>query len=507
MSDKKASFLDSLPVIVGVGQFKEQNAPLSEARNPIQLMEEAASKAASDAGISLVELSKIDHLIVVRGANDRMKNPVDALAQLLSTQAAKQYLSPTGGNMPQMLVNHCAEKIVGGKMEMVLLAGAEALDTWAKAKKAEIQLDWNIPTDHPPAELFPEKPGTTDLENHYGLAFPANTYPMFENALRHHYGRDLATHQKKISELFSRFTEIAAANPNAWFPIKRTAEEIATPSPQNRYVGFPYTKYLNAIMRVNMSAAVIMCSAGKARSLGIPEEKWVYLHGCGDANDHWHVTERVNYYSSPAIKAVSDTAFEMAETQVDDIDFFDLYSCFPSAVQIGRDMIGIREDDPRDLTITGGLPYFGGPGNNYVMHSIASMVEKLRANPGKKGMVTGNGWYVTKHSAGIYSTTPNHKPWQRKNPPQIQAIVDKDPKPNFIADYEGPGQVETYTILFDRSGEPTQGIIIGRTQNSDRFLAFMERDKSLLNELTQKELIGLPGSVNKEKFGHLFKFK
>lgn len=483
MSNTNASYQDSLPVIVGVGQFKQQNVPPSSALNPIQLMEEAALEAATDAGITHHQLSKIDHLIVVRGAKDRMKNPVDALAQRLGTQAATQYLSPTGGNMPQMLVNHCSEKIVAGEMEMVLLAGAEALDTWAKAKKAGISLDWDIPTDHAAAELFPEKPGTSELENHYGLAFPANTYPLFENALRHHYGRDLATHQQKVSELFSHFTEIAAKNPNAWFPIKRSAQEIATPSPQNRYVGYPYTKYLNAIMRVNLSAAVILCSASKARSLGIPEEKWVYLHGCGDANDHWHVTERENYYSSPAIKAVTTAAFDMAETLVDDIDFFDLYSCFPSAVQIGRDMMGIKEDDPRDLTVTGGLPYFGGPGNNYVMHSIASMVEKLRANPGKRGMVTGNGWYITKHSAGIYSTTPNNKPWHRVAPAQTQAIVDAQPKTPFIEQYTGPGQVETYTVLFDRNGEPTQGIVIGRNRHHERFLAFMERDKALLNEL------------------------
>src|SRR5690606_18969108 len=110
------------------------------------------------------------------------------------------------------------------------------------------------------------------------------------------------------------------------------------------------------------------------------------------------------------------------------IDFFDLYSCFASAVQIGCAELGLSEDDPRGLTVTGGLPYFGGPGNNYVTHSISEMMRRLRANPGKFGMVTANGNYVTKHSFGIYSTEPVQGTWQRENPATLQAELDRQPK-------------------------------------------------------------------------------
>ena len=157
-------------------------------------------------------------------------------------------------------------------------------------------------------------------------------------------------------------------------------------------------------MDVDQGAALILTSVGEARRLGISEEKWVYLWGCGDATDHWFITERVDYHSSPAIRAAGQRALGMAGVTLDEITSFDLYSCFPSAVQIGRDMLGIAHDDPRPLTVTGGLPYFGGPGNNYVTHSVAAMTERLRADRAAIGMVTGNGWYVTKHSAGILSS-------------------------------------------------------------------------------------------------------
>lgn len=505
-------FQDQLPVIVGVGQITEKNPELKVAKNPIQLMEEAAFRAAEDAKLSLLQLSKVDHLMVVKGVRDRMKNPVDALAKLIDAEDAKQYMTATGGNSPQQLVNHVAEKISQGEMGIALLAGAEALDTWGKARKAGVKLDWDIPTDKTPVELFPEKPGSSEFEANHGLLPPPNVYPMFENAIRHHLSRSFKDHQQRVGELLAKFSHVAADNPYAWFPIARSAEEIATATESNRYVGFPYTKFMNSIMRVNQAAAVIICSVKKAKELNIPEEQWVYLHGCGDANDHWTVSERANFYSSPAIKAVGEAAMTTAGCTIDDIDFFDLYSCFPSAVEIARFSLGIDEKDPRPLTVTGGLPYFGGPGNNYVMHSIASMIEKLRENPGKKGMVTANGWYITKHSAGIYSTTPNSAPWSREPAVKTQAKVDAQEKPQVAESYTGTGTIETYTIMHDREGIPISGVAFGKTDDNQRFLASLGNDAALLKRLIEKEIAGNPvigrkGKITAQEKQNLFEFE
>ena len=304
--------------------------------------------------------------------------------------------------------------------------------------------------------------------------------------MRAHYGETIEQHQQVLGELFAPFSAVAATNPHAWFRQARSAQEIATATPENRYIGFPYTKTMNAIMDVDQGAALILTSVGEARRLRIPEEKWVYPWGGAEAADHWYLRERENFYSSPAIRAVGEATFEMTGVGIDEITHFDIYSCFPSAVQISRDMLGIAKDDPRPLTVTGGLPYFGGAGNNYVTHSIANMVEKLRADRGKLGLVTANGWYVTKHAAGIYSSEPPRKEWARRDPKALQAVVDARPKPAVIDEPSGAATIETYTVIFDRDGAPEQGIVIGRDAEQRRFIANTPPDRGLLESMTKQ---------------------
>jgi acetyl-CoA C-acetyltransferase len=297
------------------------------------------------------------------------------------------------------------------------------------------------------------------------------------------------------------FSSVAAANPYSWFREARTAQQIATAGPDNRYIGFPYPKFMNAIMDVDQGAALLMTSAAEARRLKVPEEKWVYLHGCGDASDHWFISERVDYHSSPAIRAVGERALSMAGVGIGDIAHIDLYSCFPSAVEIGRDMLGIAQDDPRPLTVTGGLPYFGGPGNNYVGHSIAAMVEKLRADRGSLGLVTANGWYVTKHAAGVYSSAPPEREWRRADPKIDQRAIDAQPHPPFTTMPGGDATVETYTVVFDHDGAPELGIVVGRTPDGARFLANTPSDRRTLESMTKHEMVGAKGRVAQAEDG------
>jgi acetyl-CoA C-acetyltransferase len=258
------------------------------------------------------------------------------------------------------------------------------------------------------------------------------------------------------------------------------------------------------VIEVDMAAAVVMTSVAKARELGIPESKWVFLHGCGDAADIWNVSERVNYHSSPAIRTIAKKAFAMADMDVGDVSFIDLYSCFPSAVEIGCQEIGIPTDDPRGLTITGGLPYFGGAGNDYVMHSIVMMTDKLRKHPGKFGLATGNGWYVTKHSAGIYSTKPRQGKWQREDPKSYQKDIDAEAHPTVIEKPSGPATVETYTVVMDRRGKRF-GIVVGR-QGDNRFLAHTPDDDQTLDWMMKEEILGKHGTVAPGDVTNLFKF-
>lgn len=229
----------------------------------------------------------------------------------------------------------------------------------------------------------------------------------------------------------------------------------------------------------------------------------MYLHGCADAHDHWHVTDRVNYHSSPAMRVVAREALAMAECDLAAIDRFDIYSCFPSAVQIACDEMGLSLDDPRGLTVTGGLAYFGGPGNNYVTHSIAQMMNEMRRAPGQFGMVTANGNYVTKQSMGIYSTAAPEKPFAPRPPEQYQSRVDSAQGPPRVEHAKGPATVETYTVMH-RGGKPECAIVIGRQADGRRFIANAPDDASCLQRIVASEFLGAAGRVVQQDERNVF---
>ncbi len=511
------------PVLVGGAQFTQRTAregKIRESLSPIAMLAKVARLAIADTGAGEKFMRGIDTVAVVRFTADspgdlgrlpkRMfRNPPGALAKQLGIAPRRALYTATGGNTPQWLVNRMAEDIANGECDVALLTGAEYIATMMAAIKQGINLGWAQSAEADPGsdpdEIGEQRAGTTAYERAYGLHFPVNAYPLFENAIRGEKGRTPDAHLKWLGEFFSPFSKVASENPYAWFPTYRSPEEISTPSEKNRFVGFPYTKYLNAVIEVDMAAAVVMTSVAKARELGIPQTKWVFLHGCADANDLWNITDRVNYHSSPAIRTIGKHAFAMADIRADDLSFIDLYSCFPSAVQLGCRELGIAEDDPRGLTVTGGLPYFGGPGNNYVMHSIATMMEKQRRKPGAYGLCTGNGWYVTKHSAGIYSTKPVEGRWLRDDPKTYQRDLDALPHPEVIEQPIGRGTVETYTVVTDRKGKRF-GIIVGRDEQNRRFLASPPDDNATLDRMMREEMLGRAGEVTPGTPTNLFRF-
>ncbi len=504
------------PVLVGAGQAVERpkERELAQALSPVAMMTQAARRAQADCGLTAKVLwPHLDSVICVRSISGsagarrwpfgNYVNPAASVAKRLGAQPEKTFLGPTGGNTPQYLVNKTADAIAAGEMETVLLTGAECLHSLIAALKAGVELSWSDddPAPPPPVEIGEERDGNTAIEKKLGLHYPINAYPLFETALMHEAGRTFAQQRRYIGDLMAPFSRIAEGHQQAWFPLAHSAQEIAEPAADNRYIGFPYTKYMNAIMQVNQAAAVLMMTAGKARELGVPESKWVYLHGGADVNDLWYLSERENFHSSPAIKLMGRKALTQAGWKIDEVDYFDLYSCFPSAVQIGRKELGIAEDDPRSLTVTGGLPYFGGAGNNYAMHSIATMMDMLRAKPGSKGVCTANGWFITKHAIGLYSTTPPDRPWERENPAAYQKEIESTPHPAIAEQPDGAAKVETYTIIHGRKGVE-RGLVMGRlTESGARFPARLPDDPALLAKMMEKDQIGMTGQVRCDKDG------
>ncbi|MGH6884548.1 MAG: acetyl-CoA acetyltransferase, partial [Geminicoccales bacterium] len=322
------------------------------------MMERVAREAAKDAGASGL-LDKLDSVQVVNILSWSYTDAPGMLAARLGAEPKHTVYSPIGGETPQRLINESAEAIGEGRIRLALLAGAEAMESRRLARKLDEKLPWERGT---PQRVDGEnRPGFTETEARHGAATPPRVYPLFENAIRANLGLSVERHQQRLGKLCARFTGVAAANPYAWFPEARKPEEIASVRPDNRMVGFPYPKLMNAIMEVDQAAAVIMTGSETARALGVPEDRWIYLHGCGDAIEKWFVSERVNCHSSPAIRAATQRALGMTGVGVDDVAMFDIYSCFPSAVQLGASSLGLGPE--RQLTRTGGLAFAGGPWN------------------------------------------------------------------------------------------------------------------------------------------------
>ncbi len=481
---------DRSSLVAGVGQMVQRDPDPAAPRSPIDLCVDTAHIAAEDAGATAAALEALDVVVVPNILGGSYANPARLVAEALGAAGARFDNLPVGGNTPQKAINHWCREIEAGRADSVLLVGAEALATRERTRKAGVRVDWSGGGDFdpPPPEPAPSSP----LELQYKLAVPPLVYPLFENALRAHHGRDIETHRKEVGRLLSGMSEIAARNPYAWFPRRREPDEITVPSDDNRMVAFPYTKYMNAVLRVDQAAAVWLVSSERARALGIPSDRWVHWLGGGDAiEDPWLLSERESFHASNGMAHAYASAFAEAHLAVEDVHLFDLYSCFPSAVEMGCDSLGIPLDDPRPLTVTGGLPYAGGPGNDYATHAVASMIPHLRATPGSVGMTTGVGWYFTKHSAGLYGTLPRMELGTPETP------VQQEPGEHVALAEEafGSGRIETYTVVHDREAGREAGIVIGRLEDDRRFLALVEGGEDALAALETDEPIGRTGRV------------
>jgi acetyl-CoA C-acetyltransferase len=478
---------ERLPIIVGGGQYVNRSDDIADVLEPLDMMVRVAKEAEADTETKGL-LARVDSVDVANIISWSYGDAPGLLAESIGAHPRHKVYTTVGGSAPQWLINRAAERIARGESGVVLIAGAEAMCSRRRFRDRG-QLHWTR-WAAPEATVGDTRSGANDIETRHRANIPVRIYPLFENAIRAHKGRSIAEHQRRLAELCSGLSQVAKDNPYAWFRDSRSAEEIGAITPENRMICFPYPKYMNAIMDVDQSAAIIMTSVGAARELGIPKDKWVYLWGCADAVDLWHITERVNYYTSPALSVVGRRALEMAGLSIDDIDWFDLYSCFPCTVELAQDMLGIAEDDPRPLTLTGGLPYFGGAGNNYSLHAVCAMIERLRRERERKALISAMGWYVTKHAQGIYSGMPPQRPWKRAVSSQDQAEIDAMPQPSLVEQAEGVGMVETYTVLFDRDGEPIRGIVIGRLEEGRRFIANTEADPEVLRWMTRDEMVG-----------------
>ncbi len=468
------------------------------APEPLDMWEQVARAAADDAGApgALEALESVD---VVYSQSWQYDDAVARLSERLGAAPARRLYSGIGGSVPMLLASEAAREILTGHLDLALLVGAEALATVRRLKKAGEKPQWS----YKPAEKrpFPIDMQFDPSEISHQVFEAYLTFALFDNARRAHLERGLDEHRAALGRVLAPMTEVAAAAPDeAWFPVARTAEEIVTATPDNRMVAYPYTKLMTSIMDVDMAAAVLLASAEKADALGVPEDKRVYLRGWGYAVEPEHVAAHAELWRSVALAGASGSALSSAGIGADDVAHFDLYSCFASSVCFALDGLGIGEEDPRAraVTQTGGLPYHGGPGSNYVTHSIAAMVETLRADPGAFGVVSGVGMHMQKHAYGVLSTVPGVPgvsgvpgvPGRIRSGGGGSAPQPIDPGVPIVASPEGQAVVATYSVLHGRDGEPERALLVCDLPEGGRCYALLDGGAAALAGAETDELIG-----------------
>ena len=450
---------DSLPIIVGVGQVVDHwdGRDLDKSSSPISLITESIKRAQADAGVfDLVE--KIDTLAVVRAYTDSLRKPFDpfgkaknfpaAVIEAASLSPKRTIYSTAGGEQPQSLVNELSEDIARGDIRMAMITGGEALATLKTALKKQLALDWSSEAD---ADI--EDRGTqTDFISKYemvnGMGLPPQTYAAMEQALRARLGMSKVQYLDYMGGICAGLCKTAQQNPYSQYPQAKSAEFLATASKDNYPICDPYLKWLIAQDAVNQASTLILTSVGYAKELGIDPDQWIYLHGYSDVKEKL-VSERPDLSKSKALELAISGAISSAGIAAGDIAYRDIYSCFPIVVHLASEVLGL---DPvsDQMSMTGGLSFFGGAGNNYSTHAIATVVEKLRQDRQAYGLVLANGGFMSKQSAGVYSAkTP--QAWAEISSEALQAEVDAQPECKLLNE-DCTAVIEAYTVRHDRNG-------------------------------------------------------
>lgn len=491
MSGSAVPEADRIPVIIGVGQINDRPANDEQALDSAGLMLAALAEAERDTRARV--LDRLDWL----GVEDQISFPEDAIertvaAGLPSPPRALFRTDQASGTGPTEMLNMAANLIARGEARFAAIVGGEALRTagrWA-------QSGFRAVGDGGARLRELSEQATTPLARRYGIATPAEVYPLYEHATRAAWGQTLAQAQAESGEIWARMSEVAAANPAAWLQTEVTAEEIVTPSPTNRMVGFPYTKLMVANSAVNQGAAVIVASLAAAREAGVAERSMIHIGAGAGAREPDDYLRRDGFDHSASLEATITEVLARNMLSVDGIDMVELYSCFPCVPKMARRVLGWPVEKP--ATVYGGLTFGGGPIGNCMMHAMAAMVHGLRSKGGT-GLVVSNGGYATYNHAIVLAD----RSFSAGTFPQdysVQSLADERRRavPNLRDSYVGPGTIETFAAPYDREGRPRFATVVGRTPGGERFLAVVPGDDTVaLDYLTNgvEEPVGSQGDA------------
>ena len=473
---------DRTPVLVGVGTASQRLDDPAGAKEALGLMAEALVAAADDAGESGL-LSRLAQVRVTKGTWG-YSDPARGVADAVGASQARSYLADVG-ILQTAVMGDAAAAIASGSAEVITVVGGEAKHRGLRASITGVEAP---ETDQGGAEpddfVSPHGMIISQAEIDTGLVMATHHYAMIENARRFADDQTIDEHRDEVAELWARFARVAAANPDAWIQDGLDAAAIATPESGNRMLAWPYTKWHNSQWNVDQAAALIFCAAGTARSLGIADDRWVFPWAAAESNHMVPVTERPELHRSPGFAHAGRALADHLPMAPREADHLDLYSCFPIAVRTQALELGIDSD--RDLTVTGGMTWAGGPLNNYVIQAAAKLAQRLRADPGSTGLLTSISGMITKQGVSVWSSESPPRPFANIDVTNAVAAEVK-PKPYRTGDGE-PATVVSYTVIWARQG-PERVVAIGEFADGARTLV-VSADPAVMAAAAVEEFCG-----------------
>ncbi|MFT5033053.1 MAG: acetyl-CoA C-acetyltransferase [Bacteroidia bacterium] len=492
MTDQLAAnhYTKNTPVLVGIGTITQREADPSQADEAVRLMVRASEAAAADCGKPEL-LSGVQRIAVPKGVwgySDPARLVADAVGAKATTVLAEL------GILQQSLFADACREIASGRIDAALVVGAEAKYRQLQSEIQGVAVSETAQSKVPDIVFEPEREIWSDVESAAGLGMPVGFYALMESALRYALGEDVEAHRDRVAGLYEAFSEVAKGNPHAWNREGMAAAAIRNASAKNRMLAFPYTKYHNSQWNVDQAGALLFCSVAKAEALGIPREKWVFPLASTESNYMVNTSQRADLAGSAGARLAGEKALELAGLGVEDLDLLEMYSCFPSAVQIYARELGI--DLGRQLTVTGGMTFGGGPLNNFVLQSTCRMAELLREQPGKKGLVTSVSGMLTKQGFGVWSTSPNPAGFGFADLTS-QAQSDAPPIELVVAD-SGEGVVVACTVLF-HGDNPLRGVVVVTLDNGKRTVAFND-EAAVMDAMMSSEYCGHRVTISSDRF-------
>ncbi len=470
------------PILVGISAVQQKSKPIKDLLEPWQLMAEAARQAAADANSDKL-LKAVDLVLVPEGTWSYI-DPGRLISEAVGATRARTVLAKVGIPQQSLLSRACSD-IAAGKAEAVLVTGGEAQYRTIVAGKAGIELvDTNQANVQPDEILDPDGELLSQHELSCGLMMPVGFYAIMENALRHHLGQDIESHRDEISVMYERCSRIASQNPNAWSTEPMTAGLIRNPSPTNRMLAFPYTKCHSSQWNVDQAASLLFCSVGKARELGIPENKWIYPLSAAESNHMAFLSERRELYRCIGAAVAGKRALYLAGKTPEQIEHLEMYSCFPVAVRMYAREMGFPLS--RQMTVCGGMSFAGGPFNNFVFQSLVRLCEVLRKDPGSTGLLSCVSGIATKQGISLWSMEPSAPEFRFEDvTDEVRSATEVC---EVVSHYEGQGTIAGYTVIYGKEA-PERGIVICDIPDGKRHLAYT-LDQALMEQMTCEEFCG-----------------